>query len=81
MNFNINSLLSNSLRMLNIANRAIPLIKELSPTIKTVRNRINTFRSPIAKLPALKNTIRDTPYVEKTNKKVIYQDNSLTFFR
>ena len=38
MNFNLSSILSSSLRFLNITKRALPLIKDLNPTIKNIKN-------------------------------------------
>ena len=77
MNINISSILSNSLRILNIANKAIPLIKDFNPTIKKVKDGLKKVKF----IPNNQN-VNNTPIQEiKESKKIVYQDNSLTFFR
>ena len=77
MNINISSILSNSLRILNIANKAIPLIKDFNPTIKKVKDSLKKVKF----IPNNQN-VNNTPIQEiKESKKIVYQDNSLTFFR
>lgn len=77
MNINISSILSNSLRILNIANKAIPLIKDFNPTIKKVKDGLKKVKF----IPNNQN-VNNTPIQEiEENKKIVYQDNSLTFFK
>ena len=45
MNFNLSSILSSSLKFLNITKKALPLIKDLNPTVKTLKTKINEFKS------------------------------------
>lgn len=72
MNFNLSSILSSSLRFLNITKRALPLIKDLNPTIKNIKNKITEFKT------ANKETvIKELPI----QKKEVKNNNSLTFFR
>lgn len=77
MNINMSSFLANSLRILNIANKTIPLIKEANPTIKSIKKRYMK----------IKNNMNYTPYEKKAPKvieqpkNIVYQNNSLTFFR
>lgn len=72
MNFNLSSILSNSLRFLNITKRAIPLIKDLNPTIKNIKTKINEFKT-INKEPVIKEL--------PIQKKEVKNNNSLTFFK
>lgn len=78
MNFNFSSFLNGSLRILNIANKTIPLIKEASPAIKNIKEKYNKFKMP-------QNTVKQLPYVEKNNikKEVVNSNvgNLPTFFR
>lgn len=76
MNFNFSSFLNGTLRILNIANKTLPLIKEASPTIRTIKNKyqefkgINTNRTP-----------KSIPYVEKKSLKSTDSNNLPTFFK
>ena len=72
MNFNLSSILSNSLRFLNITKRAIPLIKDLNPTIKNIKTKINEFK-----------TTNKEPIIKELpiQKKEVKNNNSLTFFK
>lgn len=72
MNFNLSSILSNSLRFLNITKRAIPLIKDLNPTIKNIKTKITEFK-----------TTNKEPIIKELpiKKKEVKNNNSLTFFK
>lgn len=72
MNFNLSSILSNSLRFLNITKRAIPLIKDLNPTIKNIKTKITEFK-----------TTNKEPIIKELSikKKEVKNNNSLTFFK
>lgn len=73
---NLSTFLSYSMRFLNIANRAIPLIKEVNPTIKVVKNTFNKMR----KSTTPKNIVsepQELPYREKRYP----QNSTLTFFQ
>lgn len=72
MNFNLSSILANSLRFLNITKRAIPLIKDLNPTIKNIKTKINDFKTT-SKEPIIKEL--------PIQKKEVKNNNSLTFFK
>lgn len=72
MNFNLSSILSSSLRFLNITKRALPLIKDLNPTIKNIKTKINEFKTE-NKQPEKK----ELAFKEKP----VQKNNSLTFFR
>ena len=72
MNFNLSSILSSSLRFLNITKRDLPLIKDLNPTIKNIKNKITEFKT------TNKETfIKELPI----QKKEVKNNNSLTFFK
>lgn len=75
MNFNFSSFLSGTLRILNIANKTLPLIKEASPTIKTIKNKYQNFKEKTY------NTSKVLPYVEKKHQNKIDNNNLPTFFR
>ena len=73
---NFSNFLSSSLRILNIANRALPLVRDITPTIKSIRNKIsNTNLTKLSIAPRNNN--------QNIIKKEIPQkrNNSLTFFR
>ena len=71
MNFNLSSILTNSLRFLNITKRAIPLIKDLNPTIKTIKTKINEYKKDN------KPEKKELAYKDKP----VQNNNSLTFFK
>lgn len=72
MNFNLSSILSSSLKFLNITKKALPLIKDLNPTVKTLKTKINEFKSNNKK-----EDIKELPI----QKKEVKNNNSLTFFK
>lgn len=72
MNFNLSSILSSSLKFLNITKKALPLIKDLNPTVKTLKTKINEFKSSNKK-----EDIKELPM----QKKEVKNNNSLTFFK
>lgn len=68
MNINLSSILSGSMRILNIANKALPLIKEMNPTINTIKNKILQGKNkgmvpvvPIKQVPEIKEVPKATP--------------------
>ena len=76
MNFNFSSFLNGTLRILNIANKTLPLIKEASPTIKTIKNKYQSFKGiNTNKAP------KSIPYVEKKTLKETNSNNLPTFFK
>lgn len=76
---NLSNILSYSLRMLNIANKAIPLIKEVNPTIKTVKKKFINKKGARPRPTPMNNVI--TTNTNPPQSRNIYQNNSLTFFR
>lgn len=72
MNFNLSSILSNSLRFLNITKRALPLIKDLNPTIRNIKNKITEFKTENKQPEKKELTFKEKP---------VQKNNSLTFFR
>ena len=76
MNFNFSSFLNGTLRILNIANKTLPLIKEASPTIKTIRDKYQNFKGLNSK-----KAIINTPYIEKRSIKKEDVTNLPTFFK
>lgn len=82
MFFNFSNFLSSSLRILGIANRAIPLVKEMSPTIRTIRTKLSNANIPKANLIQLPkinvNNNSNSQYSQNKNQTQV--NNSLTFF-
>lgn len=77
MNFNFSSFLSGSLRILNIANKTLPLIKEASPAINNIRKKYQTIKHPKSL-----HQPRELQYKNKPKKMESPQINNLpTFFR
>lgn len=76
MNFNFSSFLNGTLRILNIANKTLPLIKEASPTIKTIKDKYQTFRGKTNN-----NISKSLPFVEKKAVKKVDNNNLPTFFK
>lgn len=73
---NFSNFLSSSLRILNIANRALPLVRDITPTIKSIRSKISN-----TSLPKL-NMAPSNNYQNNIKKEIPQrQNNSLTFFR
>ena len=73
---NFSSFLSSSLRILNIANRAIPLVRDITPTIRSIRSKISNTNLPKLNSFSINNN-------QNVMKREISQkhNNSLTFFR
>lgn len=73
---NFSSFLSSSLRILNIANRAIPLVRDITPTIRSIRSKISNTNLPKLNSFTINNN-------QNVMKREIPQkhNNSLTFFR
>ncbi len=76
MNFNFSSFLNGTLKILNIANKTLPLIKEASPTIKTIKNKYQNFMNKNPKVMA-----KSLPYVEKMPIKKTDNGSLPTFFK
>lgn len=76
MNFNFSSFLNGTLRILNIANKTLPLIKEASPTIKTIKDKYQTFKGK-----ASNNIPKSLPFIEKKAIKKVENNNLPTFFK
>ena len=73
---NFSSFLANSLRFLNIANRVIPLVREVSPQIGKIKNTIKKVSS-IASTNIQNNKIALKPSIEEVKQK----NSTLTFFK
>ena len=73
---NFSGFLSSSLRILNIANRALPLVRDITPTIKSIRSKISNTNLPKLNSFSINNN-------QNVMKRKIPQrkNNSLTFFR
>lgn len=73
---NFSSFLANSLRFLNIANRVIPLVREVSPQIGKIKNTIKKISAITSN--NLQNNIKDLNAPKEEIKKA---NNTLTFFK
>lgn len=76
MNINLASILSGSMKILNVVNKTLPLVKEFNPTIKKFMTKIKTTNSELNKVskPTKSNNI-------STKQKLVEPTNSLTFFK
>lgn len=72
---NFSSFLANSLRFLNIANRVIPLVRDVAPQISKVRNTVKRLTTSIPNVLPTTNT----PQQENLNNQ--NQNNRPTFFQ
>lgn len=66
---NLSSFLSNSLKILNVTKKAIPLIKDLNPSINTIKNKLTKLNK------------KDVTELKYEKKEVKNHNNSLTFFK
>lgn len=73
---NFSSFLANSLRFLNIANRVIPLVREVSPQIGKIKNTIKKVSTITSN--NLQNNIKELNAPKEEIKKT---NNTLTFFK
>lgn len=73
---NFSSFLANSLRFLNIANRVIPLVREVSPQIGKIRNTIKKVSSITSNTSQNNQTALNAP-----KEQIIAKNNTLTFFK
>ena len=73
---NFSSFLTNSLRFLNIANRVIPLVREVSPQIVKIKNTIKKVSTITSN--NLQNNIKELNVPKEEIKKT---NNTLTFFK
>lgn len=83
MNFNLSSILQNGIKILNIVNRTLPLVKEFNPALGVIRKKLKNVSLPVA--PVSNNNVRPvqnrpTP-VRINNRPNGNNNNTLTFFR
>lgn len=80
MNFNIPYLLQNGMKILNIVNKTLPLVREFNPAMSFITKKIKDINSNIqqngGKLPLNTNILKQ-PKNTQVNKRL----NNLTFFR
>lgn len=61
---NLSSILNSTLKVLNIADKTIPLIKDINPSIKNVKDKIRKFKglniNPKENKHSIVNTSRNT---------------------
>lgn len=77
MNINISSILQGSMKILNVVNKTLPLVKEFSPTFTKIMSKFKTANPKINN----KLLIPSGKTINNTQKKLVNNTNSLTFFR
>ncbi len=77
MNFNLPYILQNGMKILNIVNKTLPLVKEFNPALNFIQKKLKTANIPIAQ----KSTIKNTPTGNKPARVINNNNNSLTFFK
>lgn len=75
MNFNLPYILQNGMKILNIVNKTLPLVKEFNPALNFIQKKLKSANLPVAQKTAIKNTPTENIPVRVNN------NNSLTFFR
>lgn len=78
MNFNLPYILQNGMKILNIVNKTLPLVKEVNPALNFIQKRLKTPKQLSTSNDNKKslNKINNQDYSIKNN-----QNNTLTFFR
>lgn len=71
---NFSSFLANSLRFLNIANRVIPLVRDVAPQISKVRNTVKRLTTAIPNVLPVNNSSQQQSQIQQN------QNNGPTFF-
>lgn len=71
---NFTSFLTNSLRVLNIANRVLPLVRGVSPQISKIKNTLKKVGSVVPTIPVQEKK-------ENTEQLNVQKQNTLTFFK
>lgn len=78
MNINLASILQGSMKILNVVNKTLPLVKEFNPTFTKIMGKMHASKNPII-LNNKKNTrVNNIPRV---NNVVNNRNNTLTFFK
>ncbi len=77
MNFNISSILSGSMKILNIVNKTLPLVKEFNPTISKMITKYKNNK--VKEQPFVNKKPSPTPLKKLPNQRP--SSNGLTFFR
>lgn len=77
MNINISSILQGSMKILNVVNKTLPLVREFNPTFTKV---LSKFRNPSIKINN-NLPIPTNARIQDNQKKLVNNTNSLTFFR
>lgn len=86
MNFNLPYILQNGMKILNIVNKTLPLVKEFNPALNYIQKKLKSSASPLIN-QMQKNTpiLNDKPRINNNiNKSVTSKstgNNTLTFFR
>lgn len=83
MNFNLPYILQNGMKILNIVNKTLPLVKEFNPALNFIQKKLKSA-SPVIN-QRQKNTplLNNSSGVINTNKAISssQNNNTLTFFR
>ena len=79
MNFNLPYILHNGMRILNIVNRTLPLVKEVNPAIGYIRKKIKSINTNITPNNNIK-PLSNTNILSAPNKQN-FSNSNLTFFK
>lgn len=78
---NWSTIITNTQKTLNIVNQSIPIIKQIKPVInntKTMLKVMNEFKK--VEIKPTNEEIKEQPKKEKTEEKIIQNQNNPTFF-
>ena len=80
MNFNLPYILQNGMKILNIVNRTLPLVKEFNPAMSFISKKIKDINSNVQQaannLPINSNSLK-----QPANNKIHHKNSNLTFFK
>lgn len=78
MKFNLPYILQNGMKILNIVNKTLPLVKEVNPALNFIQKKLKSQTPMLASKQKNTKTINNSPSV---NKNISNKNNTLTFFR
>ncbi len=83
MNFNLPYILQNGMKILNIVNKTLPLVKEFNPALNYIQKKLKTAAPVINQRQKNTPVLKNSTGVVNTNKAISssQNNNTLTFFR
>lgn len=79
MNFNLPYLLQNGMKILNIVNKSLPLVREFNPALSFITKKLKTMNNNIQQ--NISTPLMNSNIIKNTNNKQPRTHNNLTFFR